>query len=50
LAQKQVLPNNFIAIDAGYHHNLALVPKPSTLLLLGLGMAMLRRKRWFAVY
>jgi hypothetical protein len=37
--------NNFIAIAAGETFSLALTPEPATLLLLGLGAVMLRRKR-----
>jgi len=38
------LGNNYIAIAAGSDHGLALTPEPATLLLLGLGAVMLRRK------
>ena len=37
--------NDFVAIAAGGFHSLALIPEPATLLLLGLGAVMLRRKQ-----
>ena len=39
------LGNYFIAIAAGKSYGLALTPEPSTLLLLGLGAVMLRKRR-----